>query len=110
MTARLTTDFWVSAYLARLEVAAIPAHLVAKGDPTAGAVVVKVATMNRRASVYHRALGPDFERIWAPLVEDAEESEADAAVRRQREFDPDLWVIEVEDPKGRSLLKEDGLG
>ncbi|MGL5008763.1 MAG: DUF1491 family protein, partial [Paracoccaceae bacterium] len=28
---------------------------------------------------------------------------------RQRARDPDLWVIEVEDRAGRSLLDEDGL-
>ena len=55
--ARLTTDFWVYAYLARLEAAAIPAFLTAKGDPTAGAVLVKVATMDGRALTRPRTFG-----------------------------------------------------
>jgi len=38
-----------------------------------------------------------------------EESAVDAGVARQRRFDPDLWVIEVEDRAGRHLLDEDGL-
>jgi len=33
----------------------------------------------------------------------------DAAIARQRGFDPDLWVIEVEDRAGRHLLDEEGL-
>lgn len=107
--ARLTTDFWVFAYLARLEAAAIPAFLTAKGDPTAGAVLVKVATMDGNASAYHRALGPDFERIWAPLAENVAEREADEALARQRDFDPDVWIIEIEDKHGRTLLDEEGL-
>ncbi|MGB0505907.1 MAG: DUF1491 family protein [Pikeienuella sp.] len=107
--ARLSTDFWVAAYLARLEMAAIPAFLVAKGDATSGAVLIKVATMNGRASAFHRALGPDFERIWAPLAEDVEEAEADVALARQREFDADVWIIEIEDKNGRTLLEEEGL-
>lgn len=109
MTPRLTSEFWVSAYLARLEAAAIPAYLTAKGDATAGAVLVKVATMNGRASVFTRSYGPDGERIWTPLAEDAPEAEADAALQRQRQFDPDIWIVEIEDPKGRSLLDEEGL-
>ena len=109
MTPRLTTDFWVTAYLARLEAAAIPAFLTAKGDPTAGAVIIKVALMNGRASAFHRVLGPDFERVWAALSEDEEERETDDAIARQRNFDPDLWVIEIEDRQGRTLLEEDGL-
>lgn len=106
---RLATNIWISAYLARLEIAAIPAFLTAKGDPTAGAVIVKVATMDGRASVFHRTLGPDFERIWSPLAEDAPEAEADEAIARQRGFDSDLWVVEIEDRHGRTLLDEDGL-
>lgn len=107
--ARLTTDFWVAAYLARLEAAAIPAFLAAKGDPTAGAVLIKVATLDGRASAFSRAYGPDGERIWAPLVENAPEEEADAALDRQRQFDPDVWIVEIEDKHGRTLLDEDGL-
>jgi hypothetical protein len=37
------------------------------------------------------------------------EAEVDAAIARQRGFDPDLWVIEVEDRAGRHLLDEPGL-
>lgn len=107
--ARLTTDFWVYAYLARLEAAAIPAFLTAKGDATAGAVLVKVATMDGRASAFHRALGPDFERIWAPLAENVPEHEADEALARQRDFDSDVWIVEIEDKHGRTLLDEEGL-
>ena len=65
--------------------------------------------MDGRASVFHRTLGPEFERIWAPLAEDAPEAEADGVIARQRSFDPDLWVVEIEDRRGRSLLDEDGL-
>ena len=35
--------------------------------------------------------------------------DVDASIRRQRGFDPDLWVIEVEDRQGRHLLDEPGL-
>jgi len=35
--------------------------------------------------------------------------EVDESITRQRSFDPDLWVIEVEDKHGRHLLDEEGL-
>ena len=107
--ARLATHIWVSAYIARLEQAAIPAFVTAKGEATAGAVIVKLATMNGRGSAYHRVMGPDFERVWGPLAEDAPEREVDEAIARQRGFDPDAWVIEIEDRRGRTLLEEEGL-
>ena len=106
---RLSTDFWVAAYLARLEAIGVPAHLVAKGDATAGAVIIKVATMDGKASAYARETGSDGKRIWAALAEVGAEDEVDQKLKRQLSFDPDLWIIEVEDPKGRSLLDEDGL-
>lgn len=107
--ARLATNIWVSAYIARLEQAAIPAFVTAKGEATSGAVIVKLAMMNGRGSAYHRVMGPDFERAWAPLAEDAPEAEVDEAIARQRSFDRDLWVIEIEDRHGRTLLNEEGL-
>ena len=38
----------------------------------------------------------------------AEEAGVDAAIARQKAFDPDLWVIEVEDRQGRHLLDQPG--
>jgi hypothetical protein len=46
-------------------------------------------------------------RTWVMLTEGDERS-VDAAISRQRSFDPDLWVIEVEDRHGRHLLDQDG--
>ena len=48
-------------------------------------------------------------RVWEVLAT-GPEPDVDAAIARQRGFDPDLWVIEVEDREGRHLLDEDGLG
>ena len=47
--ARLTASFWVQAYLARLRLADIPAFVVAHGDDTGGAVLVKLNTLDGQA-------------------------------------------------------------
>ncbi len=109
MTPRLTADLWVSAYLTRLRLAEIPAYVTAKGDATAGAVLVKVATLDGRAQAFQRSfdLMADM-RVWVLLVEGTER-DVDAAIARQRSRDPDLWVIELEDRKARTLLDQDGL-
>jgi hypothetical protein len=106
---RLTADVWVSAYLTRLRLADIPVFLVAKGDATAGAVLVKVNTLDRNAKVYQRSFDlMSGERVWMVLAE-GEDQDVEAAIAKQRSFDPDLWVIEVEDREGRHLLDEPGL-
>jgi len=107
--ARLRAGIWVAAYLARLQGLAIPAFVVRRGDETAGAVLVKCATLDGRAQAFQRSFDPmTGARTWMVLAE-GDEPAVDEAVARQRRFDPDLWVIEVEDRAGRHLLGEDGL-
>ncbi len=106
---RLTADTWVSAYITRLRLADIPAFVVQRGDSTAGAVLVKLNTLDGRACAYQRSFDlMSGERKWMVLVE-GDEAKVDASVAKQRGFDPDLWVIEVESRDGRHLLGEAGL-
>ncbi len=107
--ARLATSIWVSAYLMRLAQEGIHAHVVRKGDATAGAVAIKVALMDGRASFFTRGYGPDGRIAWQAQIEGAGESEVDAALARQGGYDPDLWVVEVEDPRGRHMLDSPGI-
>ncbi|PSL17868.1 DUF1491 family protein [Shimia abyssi] len=106
---KLTAEFWVQAYLTRLRLYAIPAFVVAHGDNTAGAVLIKLNTLNGQAKVFQRSFDlMTGERRWMVLAEGAE-VEVDASLAKQRSFDPDAWVIEVEDREGRHLLDEPGL-
>ena len=106
---RLTAEFWVQAYLNRLRLANIPAFVVARGDATAGAVLIKLNTLDGQGVLYQRSVDlMTGERQWITLTEGSD-ADVDAAIARQRSFDPDLWVIEVEDRQGRHLLDEPGL-
>ncbi len=106
---RLTTEIWIAAYLTRLRLATIPAFVVQKGDNTAGAVLVKLNTLDGAAVCFQRSFDlMSGEREWVILAEGAE-ADVDASIAKQRGFDPDLWVIEIEDKTGRHLLDEPGL-
>lgn len=106
---RLASGVWVSAYLTRLRLADIPAFVVARGDETAGAVLVKLNTLDGNAKAFQRSFDMmTGERTWMVLAEGLEQ-DVDVSVAKQRSFDSDLWVIEVEDRQGRTLLDEDGL-
>lgn len=106
---RLASGVWVSAYLTRLRLADIPAFVVARGDETAGAVLVKLNTLDGNAKAFQRSFDMmTGERTWMVLAEGTEQ-DVDVSVAKQRSFDSDLWVIEVEDRQGRTLLDEDGL-
>lgn len=106
---RLATGLWVSAYLARLQAEGISTYVNAKGDATAGAVLVKLATMDGKATAFQRSFDlMTGARKWMVLAE-GDERTVDESIARQRSFDPDLWVIEVEDARGRHMLGDTGL-
>ena len=103
----LSTDIWVSALIRRAEQAGAFATVARKGDPRAGAVLVKV--LNRRQStvrLYAEATRGDGERVWMQPVSAEGETELDAYAERAARYDPDLWVVEIEDVEGRHFLTE----
>ena len=106
---RLSARFWVDAYLARLRVHDIPAFVVAHGDDTAGAVLVKSSTLDGKAKLYQRSYDmlQDI-RKW-DVFSEGDDRDVEASIAKQRQFDLDVWVIEVEDRAGRTLLDQQGL-
>jgi len=103
----LSSDIWVAALIRRAEIAGANAVVVRRGDDRAGTVIVKAYdTSTRQARLYTEAFGPDGERLWIQPVRSEFESELDAYIERQRRYDPDLWVVEVEDRQGRHFITE----
>ena len=109
MSARLASGIWVAAYLTRLRQEAIAVYVTARGDPTAGAVAVKLATLDGRAVLWRRIFDPMADALTWTRMAEGPENEIDAQLRRERSRDPDLWVIEVEDRHGRHLLDQPGM-
>jgi hypothetical protein len=78
--ARLAADIWVSAYLTRLRLADIPVFVVKKGDATAGAVMVKLNTLDGQAIAYQRQFDLMADRReWVELAS-GDERDVDAAL------------------------------
>jgi hypothetical protein len=103
----LSSDLWVSALIRRAEIEGAYATVVKKGDDRAGSVIVKAYdTSNRTAKLYTEAFGQDGERLWIQPVSSDSEAELDAYIARQRGYDPDLWVVEIEDRQGRHFITE----
>lgn len=103
----LSTDVWVAALIRRAELGGAFATVTFKGDPRAGAVLVKVFNpRTREVRLYAEATRGDGERIWMQPRPLEQEAELDAYAQRARRIDPDLWLVEIEDVEGRHFLTE----
>jgi len=107
MQIRLKTSLWVEAHVRQCFLADTPAFIIAKGDAERGGVILKVNRFRNGIELYEQALDFDGNKIWrnTGTFDGAGESDADAAIKKKRQFDPDLWAIEIED--NRSIYELD---
>ena len=104
---KVDTDLWVYALIRRANSGGAFATVGRRGDARGGSVLVK--QVNRRAGVtrlYAEATRADGEAVWMQPRASTEETELDAYVERAIRIDPDLWVVEIDDPDGRHFLTE----
>ena len=109
---RLKSELWVKAYLRRCRHEGADAVLMRRGDNDAGAIYIKVSRLDGTATLFGPApAGLDAareDRLWQPSLKGnaTPEGEVDAFLQRQIEFDPDIWIVAVEDRAGRHFLED----
>jgi hypothetical protein len=109
---RLRAEFWVKAYLRRCAIEGASAVVVRHGDDDAGAIFIKVDRLDGTCHLFGPAPagldGAESDRRWIALLSPGgnEIAKADAFLEREARFDSDLWLIEVEDRKGRHFLDD----
>jgi len=108
---RLRSDIFVSALIRRAEAHGAVAMLRRRGAAEAGALFIKVDRLDGRAAVYGPApqseetpVGVDRLFMRAHAGEWLDSAEAEARLKREIMFDPDLWIVEVEDRDGRVFV------
>ncbi|RBP16362.1 hypothetical protein DFR50_1053 [Roseiarcus fermentans] len=110
---RLRADIWVAAYLRRRNADGAFAALRRRGAAEAGAIVVKLDRLDGRAALYGPApqslsaeAPPGVDRVFTRMhdAEWIDPAEAEARLARQVRFDPDLWIVEVEDRNGEPRI------
>src|SRR5215467_13918061 len=108
---RLKTNIWVAAYLRRCQGEGVFGAVRRRGAEEAGAVFVKVATMDGSAMLYVPAPQTVYdedrpvERLFTPVSRDPmPENSVEERLTREVRFDPDAWIVETEDRAGRHFL------
>jgi len=111
---RLKSAIWVAAYVRRCHIEGAFAAVRRRGAEEAGAIFVKIARLDGTADLYGPAPQTAFEdarpadRAFSPCFasQPAAESEVESYLAREFRFDPDIWIVEVEDRAGRHFLDQ----
>jgi hypothetical protein len=108
--ARLKSDIQVKALIRRCDLAAIGVTVTARGDPDAGVILIKLYDRAAGAAVLTQTRRADGTLAWLRATGAAAvaEADADAYIARQRQYDPDLWVVEIETAAPETVL-DDGI-
>lgn len=112
MASRVKSALWVSALLRRARAEAAFATVINKGEESAGAIFIVVSNMQGQVSLLGPApqlfLDSDkaSERHFEWLIQSGSEDEARARIEREKSFDPDIWVVEIEDREMRPFVQE----
>lgn len=93
--ARLPTHIWVEAVIRECSVKNIPVYVLHRGNKTGGMLLVKSSDCRGKATLYSQQRDLDGKLDW--LAQEMDEKEVDAVIIQERNFDADLWVVEVED-------------
>ena len=98
MQARIASSVLVSALIRLAESAGGFGSVLAKGDPSAGAVAVLLVERGENPRLFERLLRPDGTYGWLESTQPSlgKPGELTALIERRRRFDPDLWLIELD--------------
>jgi hypothetical protein len=106
-TPRLKAGIFVRALIRRVEVEGASAFVVRSGAEEAGAVIIKVAKLDGTVLVLNQVRSAKGELSWAQALGGwTDEARASQWCDKQVAFDPDLWIVEIEDREGRAFVDE----
>ena len=95
------TDIWVAAFVRRHNDIGHMCVIVRRGDPIAGQIFLLVDHLNGPVSLFTPAPAASrdddsADRIFECRFDHVEPAKAQARIAREADFDPDLWVVELE--------------
>lgn len=111
---RLKSGIWVSAYIRRCQTEGAFAAVRRRGAEEAGAIFVKLNRLDGTAELFGPAPqsavddARSYDRVFSRCgaAQPVPEAEIEGYLAREIRFDPDVWIVEVEDRSGRHFLDQ----
>ena len=107
---RVTSALWVGAYVRRCYTEGAIATVARRGAEEAGAILVIVDWLDGTADLFGPAPQSFFDdskpadRLFQRVMARVARAPITERIAREMRFDPDLWIVEVENKQGRSFL------
>ncbi len=104
--AALKAEIWIKAQIRICDLNFLSAVVVRRGDSDAGAILLKLDRLAGGIEIFAQARDNNGEKAWicgtgqTPVSED----EANLYLEKQIKYDPDIWILEIEDPKYKYLI------
>jgi len=102
---------WVAAYVRRCHIEGAYAVVRRRGASEAGAIFIVLDHLDTRMTLFAQApqaLVPTedaaLDRVFVAVEGVNDAPAVEERLRREQKFDPDLWIIDVEDRQGRHFL------
>ncbi len=109
---RLKSAIWVAAYIRRCDVEGVAAAVRRRGAEDAGAIFIKLNRLDGTAELFSPAPQSTFDDV-RPAdrafvrtfgKEPVLEQKVEGQLVKETRFDPDVWIVEVEDRAGRHFI------
>jgi hypothetical protein len=104
---RVTSAIWVGVLIRRYSAVGAIVTVARRGAEEAGAIFVTIDRLGGGVDLYGPAPQAVFDetrpsdRRFQRIVEAADPAAISERLKREARFDPDLWVVAVEDREGR---------
>ena len=101
--ARLKAELLVRAHLRLCDQAMLPAVVRRKGDADAGTILIKLDRLDGTCVVFSQVRTVEGKLAWmrATGEDPTPDADGEAYITKQLKFDPDIWVLDIEDPKAQ---------
>lgn len=86
----------------------IPITVVRRGDSSSGTIILRINLLNGSSRVLVETRTENA-AVWMPATrtDPMPDKDADAYLSKQSSTDPDVWIVEIEDKKGRNWFLEE---
>ncbi len=102
----LKAEIWIKAQIRLCDIKSIPAMVTQRGDSDSGSVLLKLNRLDAGVEVLCQTRDIEGNHAWVRGTgEDlVSEIESEVYIAKQIQNDPDIWVLEIEDPKAQYII------